>query len=838
MSNEKKAKQEYDFSAFDKEIAKKETQKQPEREYDFSAFDAQMVEEEASATEAGVAGAIHDLSMGTLDEVKGYLEAAGQTIGIKGLGKEFGEQEFTTPIAAKMLTPGSMGAGLEEMYRVYKEGRDFERQRHKELKEQYTGAYQTGEVVGMLAPILATGGAFAVRRLLGSGAKELAEQAGKKVVSEAAEELAEQTGKKINPKELFSYIKNLPEETKKDLLQLGATGAGFGGAAAAGYSETEALEEPMELLKEIGTGAAAGATFSYALPGGLKMASKGKEWGGKLLKAGGKQMVELMGELEAGTVDKVLKNAHKFKNMMHYPEMRKSIEKKVFHVYDDIQKIFKKADATLSNKKEITKESLIEAIEKQINEITGTAHEVAIPKLKEILNYIDTPNTTQKLKERAVRKLKRKMDLNSVQDDVILKQELADKDALNKLVKKLKSYNTKKKFYGEPVEYSKKNITKEGNEYVVYDKVGNKLFQEPIKQVKDKMPQYGSIEYDKVNNVMIVKDKNTGIFLKQQLDDISEAPERFKGSLLSQKDLHKTIKNIDDLVYGSGKDEGLIKAQLKLIRRNFDTVLKKRAPKEYTKYSDEMSERFGLLNDFDKKLGVKIEKKIDDVSEVLIKDRDTLTRKLKKELGKEGDEGVEVTELIERLQNFSTKDTITLAEQAELNRIMDELNKKSAGFNYQMKTIVATVLGSMGGPVGAALGALAGISSKPAARSLLKNMGKTQERLSRIPSIPGQVKEGVKTLGTAAALGQTIKAGAKEGINTTVSEKLDDPDYLDSLLKKLKASDKPGEQYFTERVEDLANEYDPSERSKLQFELKQQPAFRKLLKDYEDVKKK
>jgi hypothetical protein len=822
-----------DLSGFQEEVQK--TQEQP-KGLDLSGFREEIDREETSATEAGVAGAIHDLSMGTLDEIKGYLEAAGQTVGIKGLGKEFGEQEFTTPIAAKMLTPGSMGAGLEEMYRVYKEGRDFERQRHKELKEQYSGAYQTGEVVGMLAPILATGGAFAVRRLLGSGAKELAEQAGKKVVSEAAEELAEQTGKKINPKELFSYIKNLPEETKKDLLQLGATGAGFGGAAAAGYSETEALEEPIELLKEMGTGAAMGATFSYALPAGMKMASKGAELGKKALKTGGKRVVELMGELEAGTVDNVLKNAHKFKDMMHYPEMRKSIEKKVIHVYDDIQNAFKKAEATLSDKKDIAKESVIETIEKQIDEISGTAADGAVSHLQKVIDFVDTPNTLEKLKAQTVRKLRRKMDRKSIEHDVEMMRKLAEDNATKNLTKKIKSYNREKKFYGERVNFD--SIKREGDELVAYDKANNKLFSERIAPIKDKLPQYGPVRYDAKKNVYYTIDKSTGMRIEEAVGELATMKERFKGSLLSQKDLHAIIADLDDRIYqGVSKEaEGAVKKQLKALRHQLDTTLKQKAPKEYSKYADDMSQRYKMLNDLDDKLGVKLEKRYDEAAKVLVKDRDKLTRKLKKELGKE--EGEEVSELIGRLEGYSTKDNITLAEQAELNRIMDELNKRSEGFNYQMKTIVATVLGSMGGPVGAALGALAGISSKPAARSLLKNMGKTQERLSRIPSIPGQVKEGVKTLGTAAALGQTVKAGAQKGLSASTSEKLEDPDYLDGLLEKLKASDKPGEQYFTERVEDLANEYDPSERSKLQFELKQQPAFRKLLKDYEDVKKK
>ena len=317
-------------------------------------------EPESKKTEAFLGGAFQDLSLGTMDEIKGALEAAGQSVGIKGLGQEFGKQELTTPLAMTDKT-------LEEAYR---EGRDLERQRIADLQSQEEGAFQAGEIAGMIGPTVATGGAGAIQGLLKKGSKEAA----KLLAKEGAKEGLEQATK---------------GETKKQLAKLAGSGATMGGVGAAGYSETEALQDPVELAKEIGTGAGVGTAVSLATPAATKVATKAIKTAGKALREGSKQITAIMGGLKKGEIDEIIARADDLKDVKDYPEIQEIIVDKARSTLSQIGQIGKKASELLSSEKNIPKDTLRKRLNDRILKINNTADDAAIPQLQKIQEAIN-----------------------------------------------------------------------------------------------------------------------------------------------------------------------------------------------------------------------------------------------------------------------------------------------------------------------------------------------------------------------------------------------------------------------------------------------------------------
>lgn len=308
--------------------------------------------------EAFLGGAFQDLTLGSMDELKGIVEAAGQSVGIKGLGQEFGKQELQTPLLMSDKTLGE----------AYKEGRDLERERIADLEAQEGGAFQAGEVAGMLGPIAATGGLGAMKGLLTTGTKEAA----KRFLKKGAEE-------------------GIKRSTKKDIAKLAGSGALTGGGAAAGFSETEALEDPLQLAEEAATGAGIGAGAALAVPGATNLSTKALKAAGKGLREGSKQVAAIMAGLKKGDVDEILKRADDIKVAVDYPEIQEIVMDKTRGVLSQIEKLGRESRELLPAEKSIAKEAIRDRIDKRISKIATTADDSAVPHLQKIKEFIDNP---------------------------------------------------------------------------------------------------------------------------------------------------------------------------------------------------------------------------------------------------------------------------------------------------------------------------------------------------------------------------------------------------------------------------------------------------------------
>lgn len=309
-------------------------------------------EDQSTAGEAYTSGVFDDLSIGYMDELKGALEAGGQAVGIKGLGKEFGKQELQKPI----------GFDLEELLKVYREGRDVERQRQQELETQHPAAYKAGELTGMLGPIALTGGTAAMKGLLGTGAKILTKKGAKE---------------------------GLKETGKQQFKKLAKSGATVGGAATLGETETELLEDPIQAAKETATGAAIGAGVGLAMPAAVKTSAKALKTIGKGIKEGSKRITSIMAGLEKGDLEEVIKRADDIKDAVDYPEIQETIIDKTRQTLNNMQELAEVGSKVLPDKKNVPKDLVKSAIQKRIQNIRNTADDPAVAELKKIIGYID-----------------------------------------------------------------------------------------------------------------------------------------------------------------------------------------------------------------------------------------------------------------------------------------------------------------------------------------------------------------------------------------------------------------------------------------------------------------
>lgn len=357
---------------FDKEVNLDEAFDQ-EQDLD-AAFDAEAQvsdTDESRAAEAFLAGGFQDLTLGAMDELKGAVEAAGQAIGIKGLGQEFGKQETQSPLLLEEQP-------LEKLLEAYRGGREIERQRVRELEEEAPKAFTAGELSGMIGPAVATGGVGAIRGLVGAGGKALAKKGAKEAGEEATELLAKE------------FLEEAAEgEVKEQLGRLAASGATMGGLGAAGYSETEALEEPERLAKEIATGAGLGAGIGIVAPAAVKTGTKTLKKVGKGLKEGAKQVTEVLAGLKKGTVDEIIERADDIKHAIDYPEIQDIILDKTRGVLTSLGSLGKEASKLLSDKKSIPKVRIKKFIDDRINKIKLTADDPAVAHLDNIKKYID-----------------------------------------------------------------------------------------------------------------------------------------------------------------------------------------------------------------------------------------------------------------------------------------------------------------------------------------------------------------------------------------------------------------------------------------------------------------
>jgi hypothetical protein len=332
----------------DKFLAKTETQS----DFDPDAFLAQNQqpsEPERKRIEAGIQGVLQEGTVGFLDELAGVAEAAGQAVGIKGLGQEFGKQELQKPL----------GLDMEGLLDAYRSGRDVRRERLEQLEKDEPTAFTTGQVAGMVAPVVATGGAAAASNLLTRGA-------GKTLGSVARQEAKKQAGR------------------------LAASGATVGGAGAAGFSEKDILEEPEELLKDVAMGAGLGAAISTATPSALKIGEKAAKSIGRGIKTGTKQLTSVLAGLKDETLEEVLKRADDIKNVVDYPEIGEMITEKALETNQTINKLSAKATEILPTEKTVPKSKITNLVADRIKKIANTADEPAIPELNKIVRAINT----------------------------------------------------------------------------------------------------------------------------------------------------------------------------------------------------------------------------------------------------------------------------------------------------------------------------------------------------------------------------------------------------------------------------------------------------------------
>ncbi len=135
---------ELDFSMFDEESP--ETTGLGEEEMDFSMFDEPSpVEEKIARTSSPIVdsdavktGAFQGASLGFIDELAGGLEAAGQAVGLKGVGGED-------------LTDIGFQVPSFDFAENYKKAVEQRRNRLEELNKKAPGSVMTGETLGTFA---------------------------------------------------------------------------------------------------------------------------------------------------------------------------------------------------------------------------------------------------------------------------------------------------------------------------------------------------------------------------------------------------------------------------------------------------------------------------------------------------------------------------------------------------------------------------------------------------------------------------------------------------------------------------------------------------------------
>ncbi len=115
-----------------------------------------------SMGEAVKLGGFQGLSLNTIDELSGLIEATGSLVGRRGWGTE--------PIfGGRAETPEEKEQTFSE---VYAQGRDIRRQREKEAEEQQPMPYKVSEFVGGVAVPIGAGAA--AKSMLGAAGKGLA----------------------------------------------------------------------------------------------------------------------------------------------------------------------------------------------------------------------------------------------------------------------------------------------------------------------------------------------------------------------------------------------------------------------------------------------------------------------------------------------------------------------------------------------------------------------------------------------------------------------------------------------------------------------------------------
>lgn len=680
-------------------------------------------EEEKKPVEAYLGGAFQDLSMGFSDELKGALEAAGQAVGVKGLGQEFGKQELQEPV----------GLDQEKLLEVYRQGRDLERQRLGQLKEESPTAYSAGEWTGTGATILASGLGGLTKKALTEGTKQAVKETG-----------------------------------KAGLAKLAATGTAMGGTSAAGYSEADLLEQPEQLAKDVALGSAIGGTASLAIPGAIKT---GKDIGkavGRGIKKASKALTGAILNLDDKGMDYAIKNFDKIQNAMEYPEIRE----KVINLADKSNKMISNLSKSTRNmlsgkegtKKYIPKKLLIERLENKIQTIKGTADEPAIKEIEGIIDYI---------KGSQIKEIPYNDALNKAQDQI------------NKIVK----------------DAEKKGYTAN--------------FQQP--------------EWDLKKGVVSILGMVDGQpkLIQQKIKPQKVVPNRFDGDLLSLQDLHDVVRDTGKRVYytkgSQQKDTASIMPVLRETYSELSETLKELVPnKNFRKGMKEIHDNLNKLNEFNSKFNID-----SSGSKMRFPDEDIATKKLQ-EVGKELGLGAEYEKserLLNELQEYAGKpaqeDTITeLLKQRRIKGILE------GGKEYS---------GVAGGS--SVTSKVRGFSAKPVAKKALEIGSKLSKK--DISGKTSKLADKAASASAIPALAGALKSGTKIATSDKqMSDKLDNSDNLENLIQEFETSDQPSKQNYAEELKRYQEADTEREKMQLRYNLQQQPTFRKLLDEYDELNKK
>jgi hypothetical protein len=131
---------ELDLSGFDEEV---------ESELDLSGFEEESQDESMGQAQAALQGVSQGATFGFGDEIAGGFEAAGQALGLSGLGG---------PVTDIGLTEEGPTLSQEKLLQAYREGREAERGRNIEAQQEHPGTYMAADVAaGFAIPIPGAG---------------------------------------------------------------------------------------------------------------------------------------------------------------------------------------------------------------------------------------------------------------------------------------------------------------------------------------------------------------------------------------------------------------------------------------------------------------------------------------------------------------------------------------------------------------------------------------------------------------------------------------------------------------------------------------------------------
>jgi hypothetical protein len=351
---------------------------------------------------------------------------------------------------------------------------------------------------------------------------------------------------------------------------------------------------------------------------------------------------------------------------------------------------------------------------------------------------------------------------------------------------------------------------------------------------KDELIERIAKRMDKIDNTA---DESASPYLQKIINHIKDKT-NYDGELLSQKDLHSIVQDTGKRAYTavSKTAEDAPRVQLRQVYNELSTYLKGMAPKEFESKMDKIHQRYNMLEKLEKKLGIEVK-----YEDVILKSEDSLINKLQ-QVGKESSLGAKKTDIEKLLKELDEMRGIKageseLSKELLLRRLQGELDKQGSGYSYAAKTIIGGGLGSLLGPVGGAIGTAAGVAAEPATRALLKG-GKAAKLVEGISkgakeTIDAATKIGAP-LATVGAIGSTAKTAVS---GNTMTSKMQDTEYVEKLIEEFRTSGKPGAAAYADQLE-KHQQAGASDKKQIEFSLGQQPGFRELLRQYDEMKKK